>query len=196
MTMPRKQSELRKQELINIAMRQFIRQGYEKTSIRSIVCEAKGKVGMFYHHFSSKEDIYKAVLEQYNAEYIKNTKKIFEQDKEQSFSYLFECMLSALESSLSEYIDMNIDTVDTQMLTKLHNNTLISLQPIICDLLNKHINRGEISPPPGIETGLLAKFLLFGISAVIHDKAQTSIKAKNEAVKALSYRLLGITSMP
>ena len=55
--MSRKQSEMRKQELINIAMRQFIMQGYDKTSIRSIVGEAEGEIGMFYHHFASKEEI-------------------------------------------------------------------------------------------------------------------------------------------
>lgn len=176
-------------------MRQFIKQGYEKTSIRSIVSEAKGEIGMFYHHFNSKEEIFKAVLEQYNAEYIKNVKNMVEKDNDQPFSLLFDRMLSTLERSLSEYTNMNSDTADTQMLTILHYNALLSLQPIICDLISKYTKRGEISPPPGAETSLLAEFLLFGISAVIHDKAQTNINAKNEAVKALSYRLLGITTI-
>ncbi len=193
--MSRKQSEMRKQELINIAMRQFIMQGYDKTSIRSIVGEAEGEIGMFYHHFASKEEIYKVVLEQYNAQFIINTKNMVEENENQPFSQLFERILSSLESALSEYKEMNIDMVDTQMLTILHQNTLISLQPIICDLIDKYSKRGEVSTPPGIETGLLAQFLLFGISAVIHDKTQKSMKAKNEAVKALSYRLLGINTV-
>lgn len=64
------QPELRKQELVRIALRQFLQQGYEKTSVRSIVKEANGEIGMFYHHFASKEEIFEAVLEQYNIAYI------------------------------------------------------------------------------------------------------------------------------
>ena len=45
--MVRKQPEIRRQELLQIATRQFISQGYDKTSIRSIVGEVGGEIGMF-----------------------------------------------------------------------------------------------------------------------------------------------------
>lgn len=192
--MPRKQPELRKQELIDIASRQFMIQGYEKTSIRSIVGEANGEIGMFYHHFASKQEIFEAVLEQYNTEYIKKMKNLIDGKKEGSFSDLFEQILSTLEGSLSEYATMNTDTANTQMLTIIHHKTLILLLPIICDLISEYDTRGEINPPE-TETYLLAEFLLFGISAIIHDKGVKSMAAKKEAINALSYRLLGIKTM-
>jgi AcrR family transcriptional regulator len=43
--MARMKPELRKQELLEIAFRQFLQQGYEKHSIRSIVGEADGEIG-------------------------------------------------------------------------------------------------------------------------------------------------------
>ncbi len=190
--MPRKQAELRKNELLNIAMLQFLRQGYEKTSIRSIVGEANGEIGMFYHHFASKEEIFKAVLEQYNAEYIKKTKHMVEEGKAEPFAHLFERLFSAMNHALTEYRDMNTDRMDANMVTILHQNTLVSLHPIVCDLLSHYVIRGEMMPPPGVETGLLAKYLLFGISAVIHDPSKTSMEAKSHAIKVLSCRLLGI----
>lgn len=189
--MARMQPELRKQELIEIAFRQFLQQGYEKTSIRSIVGEANGEIGMFYHHFASKEEIFKTVLEKYNTEYISRIENLIRKEKEGPFIDLLEHIFSDLEGSLYEYGNMHRGKVNTQMLIILHHNTLTSLQPIFCELIQEYINRGEISPPQ-IETGLLTDFLLFGISAVIHDQGEKSIKVKEKAIKALLGRLLGI----
>ncbi|MBA1336213.1 MAG: Transcriptional regulator, AcrR family [Firmicutes bacterium] len=186
------QPELRKQELIEIAFRQFLQQGYEKTSIRSIVGEANGEIGMFYHHFASKEEIFKTVLEQYNIAYVKKIEHIISERKESSFWDLLEHILSDLESSLREYANMNQGAANTQVLMMLHQNTLISLRPIFCELIDDYIRRGEISPPE-TDTGLLTDFLLFGVSAVVHDNGEKSTEAKKEAIKALLCRLLGIT---
>jgi len=190
--MVRMQSDMRKQELMEIAFRQFLQQGYEKTSIRSIVGEAKGEIGMFYHHFASKEEIFKAVLEQYNAAYISKVESLIKKGREGTFFDLLERILSDLEGALCEYKNMSCGKVNKQMLTILHENTLIALQPIFCDLIHEYIHRGEISPPE-IEIGLLTDFLLFGISAVIHDQREKSIQAKEKAIKELLSRLLGTT---
>jgi AcrR family transcriptional regulator len=190
--MARMQPELRKQELVKIAFRQFLEQGYEKTSIRSIVKEADGEIGMFYHHFSSKEEIFEAVLEQYNIAYIEKIEHIISEGKDSSFWDLMELIFSYMDSSLDEYTKMNHGAANTQVLTMLHQKTLISLRPIFCKLIQDYIQRGEIIPPK-TETGLLTDFLLFGISAVIHYNRENDSERKKEALKALIYRLLGIT---
>lgn len=189
--MARMKPELRKQELIKIAFQQFLQQGYEKTSVRSIVGAANGEIGMFYHHFASKEDIFKAVLEQYNTAYVGKIEHIISEKKDSAFLDLLEHILLDLEGSLGEYANMNRGAVNTQVLMALHRNTLLSLKPIFYELLRDYIRRGEI-PPPKTDTGLLTDFLLFGISAVIHDEGEKSIEAKKEAVKVLSCSLLGI----
>jgi len=189
--MARMQPELRKQELVEIALRQFTQKGYEKTSIRSIVGEANGEIGMFYHYFASKEEIFNAVLEHYNNAFIARIKHIISEGKESSFLDLLELILAELEYSLDEYAKMNYGAANTQVLMMLHQNTLISLRPIFCQLVNDYIQRGEISPPE-TETGLLVDFLLFGTSAVIHNNGENSAEGKKEAIKTLLCRLLGI----
>ena len=123
--MARMQPELRKQELLEIAFRQFLRQGYEKTSIRSIVGEVNGEVGMFYHHFASKEEIFNAVLEQYNLTYIGKIGRIISEGKGSTFWELLERIFLDLEYSLDEYAGMNRGAANTQILTMLHQNTLL-----------------------------------------------------------------------
>ena len=189
--MARMQPELRKQELMDIAFRQFLQHGYEKTSIRSIVGEANGEIGMFYHHFVSKEEIFHAVLEQYNIAYIKKFEHVMREEKESCFWDLLERVLLLLESALNEYKKMNQGAADAQMLMILHQNTLMSLKPIFCELIHERIQRGEISPPQ-MDVVLLTDFLLFGISAVIHGNNEKSAEVKKEAIKKLLCRLLGI----
>ncbi|MBB2183408.1 TetR/AcrR family transcriptional regulator [Lachnospiraceae bacterium MD1] len=187
--MARMQPELRKQELIEIAFRQFLQQGYHKTSIRSIVGEAKGEIGMFYHHFSSKEEIFHEVLEQYNKQYINKVKNLIAKENKTPILELMELVFSDLEDSLYEYAHMNRGAVNKQMLTLLHQQTLLTLKPVFCDLLKERILRGEIALPE-VDIGLLTDFLLYGISAVLHDQDEKNIKAKEQAIRLLMIKML------
>ena len=54
--------EKRKQELLKIAYRMFIRKGYEETSIDEIIAEAHIAKGTYYYHFPSKEALLEEVI--------------------------------------------------------------------------------------------------------------------------------------
>ncbi len=192
--MARKQPEMRKQELLQIATRQFVTQGYEKTSIRSIVGEAGGEIGMFYHHFASKDEIFRAVLEQFNADYVREAKTIVETSGEQRFAWVFETLLTALENSIASYSEMDIQAMDAQILAILHHNTLVTLRPCIADMIDIYARKGEVAPLPGVDSNLMAEFLLSGISAVVHDRSMTDMVSKKEVIRTLSFRLLGVDS--
>jgi len=185
----RKQADLRKQELIKIAFHQFIQQGYEKTSIRSIVGEANGEIGMFYHHFSSKEEIFQAALEQYNDEFISKIKRIVTTHNELPFMELLKLVLLNLEQALNEYAHMIAETVDKQMLTIIHQDTMQKLQPIFCEILINYAQLNEISLPD-IDICLLSNFLLYGMSAIIHSPRTNKMDATMEAIQILFSRIL------
>ena len=189
--MARLQPEIRKQELIQIAFRQFLELGYAKTSIRSIVGEADGEIGMFYHHFASKEDIFKEVLETYNQQYILKIENIIRENKNEPFINLIDLLFIDLENSLYEYANMNRGSIDNQMLLVLHHQTLTAIHPLFCDLLRDYIQRQEINTPTK-DINLLADFILFGISAIIHDQAETDIKEKENTIKELVSKMLDI----
>lgn len=58
-----KAPEVRKKELIMIALELFRNNGYEKTSIEQITNKANVAKGVFYYYFSSKEEIFSACIE-------------------------------------------------------------------------------------------------------------------------------------
>ena len=74
-------------EIIEVALRLFNEQGYDKTSLREIADEIGVTKAALYYHFPSKEDIVRAALEEYTqaltelvdrAEQISNTELVDE----------------------------------------------------------------------------------------------------------------------
>ena len=60
-----KEPEVRRQEILDTAMKLFYEKGYEKTSITDIAREMGVAQGLCYRYFSSKEMIFDSALDQY-----------------------------------------------------------------------------------------------------------------------------------
>lgn len=59
---PVKKSDRTQSEIVECAYRLFLQKGYHGTSMRRIAAEVGIALGGIYNHFSSKEEIFKAVL--------------------------------------------------------------------------------------------------------------------------------------
>lgn len=59
----RVKSEARRQAIIEVAKEAFIRQGFENTSMSEIANRVGGSKATLYNYFSSKEEIFAAVME-------------------------------------------------------------------------------------------------------------------------------------
>lgn len=71
-----KKPDERKDELLEIAIKIFMEKGYENTSIKDIYAEANGSIGMFYHHFGSKEEIFEAAMDKYTDLFVEKVAEI------------------------------------------------------------------------------------------------------------------------
>ena len=69
-----------KQKIINIATKMFAEKGVDKVSIRDILREINGASGMFYYYFKSKEDLYKATVQQFIDKTISKKRQIIFDD--------------------------------------------------------------------------------------------------------------------
>ncbi|MDF2698465.1 MAG: hypothetical protein K0Q49_21 [Haloplasmataceae bacterium] len=63
-----KPPEERKQEILATSRRLFEQNGFENTKISDIVKEIGVAKGLFYYYFKSKEELIKAIIEQYKIE--------------------------------------------------------------------------------------------------------------------------------
>lgn len=183
-----KAPDVRRQELIEIALKQFLENGYEKTSVRSILKEADGEIGMFYHYFKSKNEIYEAALEDYNEKYIANLTEIVS-SAGLSFKDKLNQIFTRVPGSISEYSLMYTDKVDPQIMTILHSRTLLKIVPLFERIIFEGLERNTMNAPvPNIH--LLSQFILFGMSAIIHDIEVNSMEEKISHIKALLSKIL------
>ena len=53
----------KRDEILNAALELFLINGYDGTSIRMILERVGGEVGMFYHYFQSKQEVFNKAFE-------------------------------------------------------------------------------------------------------------------------------------
>lgn len=179
---------VRRQELIEIALRQFLIQGYEKTSVRSILKEADGEIGMFYHYFKSKNEIYEAALAFYNDIYIAKVAEIAE-DPAVCFEDKLKLIFLDLSASVSQYSTMQTSHANPEIMTVLLSKTLLRLVPLFDQVILEEITQHRVEPPIA-NTHLLSQFILFGVSAIIHDTTINSMEEKMHHAKRLIASIL------
>lgn len=61
-TLRARRAQETRQLILDAAYLLFARQGYGQTSVDSILAEAGISKGAFYHHFESKEELFRALL--------------------------------------------------------------------------------------------------------------------------------------
>jgi len=183
-----KAPDVRRQELIGIALKQFLENGYEKTSIRSILKEANGEIGMFYHYFKSKNEIYEAALENYNQKYIAKVTELVNASG-LSFEEKLNHIFSGLSGSISEYSLMYTESVNSEIMTVLLSRTLYEMVPLFESIILDGMKKNNL-PPPVPNTHLLSQFILFGMSAIIHDNEVNSMEEKFSHINALVSKIL------
>lgn len=60
-----KEAEVRREELLDIALELFLTDGYDRTAVEQITRRADVAKGTFYHYFDSKQDLLEQLVERY-----------------------------------------------------------------------------------------------------------------------------------
>ncbi|MCR5590941.1 MAG: TetR/AcrR family transcriptional regulator [Lachnospiraceae bacterium] len=149
----------KRDEIIGTAMKLFFEHGYEATSVRMIMNEVGGEIGMFYHYFKSKDMLFDCVVERF----FRNYRERFEEmisgcDTREDFVRAF---LPMYEKSMEEFGQIRGNVHWTVQLA-LHDGTLQALRPVISGLIDKW------KTADSMPSDILAGQLLYGLSATIH----------------------------
>ncbi len=168
----------KRDEIIETAMKLFFEHGYEATSVRMIMNEVGGEIGMFYHYFKSKDMLFDCVVERFFQNYMaKFENMLIGCDTREEFVGAF---LPMYEKSMEKFgqIQGNIHwTVQVAM----RDGTLESLRPLICMMINKW------SKTNSAPVDILAGQLLYGLSATIHSPEFEKMNATKKKNCILDY---------
>lgn len=152
-----KAPEVRKQEIMDCAMALFAKQGYDNTAMSHIAKELNIAVGLCYHYYASKQELYNEALIHYSRSCTEDIKAIFEKNlpltkMRQEMSKVLIDMKSKFK--YHEFFDKN-----KAFHSQLDRALAEELIPCVADYFRVLNKRGEISVS---NPEILAAFILYG----------------------------------
>ena len=159
----------KRDEIISTALRLFMENGYENTSVRMILNKVNGEVGMFYHYFKSKDELFEAAVGLYFRHYSESFGKIVA-DSSLSISDQIDRIFRLFEATSEAYLAMSGNgglhwTVELA----LREKTLDQLEPYIAIILQNAVKAGIVQQPD-LPFDELAAFLVHGIAGIVHQE--------------------------
>jgi AcrR family transcriptional regulator len=137
-------AEIRKNEIMQTALKLFLKQGYEKTSTNDIIRELGLSRGGLYHHFKSKEEILDSAISSLLLSELKNAEATFYDDKisaVEKVGYLIEFEAPAQE--MYEDIMTIIHTKDNPtLITHLLRQKLQIVTPYFVRIIEQGVKEG------------------------------------------------------
>ncbi|MBQ9333209.1 MAG: TetR/AcrR family transcriptional regulator [Lachnospiraceae bacterium] len=149
----------KRDEILDVAMHLFFEHGYEATSVRMIMNEVGGEIGMFYHYFKSKDMLFDRVVDRFFEKYREQFAELIRSSVNPSD--LIEKLMPLYERSMGEFGQIQGNMHWTVQIA-MHERTLMELRPLIASVIEKW-NIKSKRP-----ADIIAGQLLYGISATIH----------------------------
>ena len=138
-----KEPEVRRQEILDTALRLFGEKGYEKTSISDIAKAIGVAQGLCYRYFPSKEALFDSALEQY-ADILTEPFVSPGIDDSRTLRQVIEEMPSSAEPRDTKYYPVFHGTENKKFHDQLTLKVCEKMVPIVENLLQRARHRGEI----------------------------------------------------
>ncbi|MGX9756285.1 TetR/AcrR family transcriptional regulator [Clostridioides difficile] len=175
----------KRDEILKCALQLFLKNGYESTSIRMILNEVGGEVGMFYHYFSSKQELFDEALKFFMKMQGERTSKLMSHKSDtisprMKLKQLIECY----NNGMDEFSKLSDGAIHWSVLSSIHDLTLESMKPsfkiMIIEIL-KLADKKDLS-----ESKWLTPFLLKGLSGLLHDKSFAEVDKEEQMLLIIS----------
>ena len=167
----------KRDEIIAAAAKLFFTDGFEKTSVRRILDEVGGEVGMFYHYFRSKDELFDVVADrffrQYESAFARMTGEI------SSVEEFADRFLDMFETSMEQYMRIQ-GNMHWTVRSALHERTVAALIPAAEEMLQKHGYHGKYP------LDIAAAKTIAGISAAIHSQSYAAMSRAEKKELILS----------
>lgn len=180
----------KRDEILDKAILLFTQNGYEGTSVRMILQEVGGEIGMFYHYFSSKEELFDCAMKRFMQQQGELFSKLLENDHIETPKERLQTLLKTYAESMSKFRALENDTLHWSMKCTLHDLTIETMIPAVKSILNDLCT----NIANDIEIDFLAQYILKGISGLLHKEkfAVLPMTAQYEIIVKLICRTLQI----
>lgn len=140
----RKNPVERRREFIDISMELFCSKGYEQTMVQDICRKAGVAKGTFFYYFATKEDVLKAIFEQwsnqFSGEFSRRAETLGAVPKLRLF-----LQMSARENAIEPLVDKLWEEQHNEMVRQLWQRVVMqSFNPLLCEILAKGNEEGAM----------------------------------------------------
>ncbi len=165
-----------RENIIDAATKVFFKYGFERTSVKMILEEAGVVTGSFYHFFPSKEALFEAVIEKYLQAYSQRIGDILS-DETLSMDRIIDKILEELNHTSKEYyLKLQGDKLHWTVQASLHVITIETLVEPLAKALERLRKSREIESSLNVDDTSLARILIKGMEAVIHNGNDNGIE--------------------
>ncbi|MBN1797758.1 MAG: TetR/AcrR family transcriptional regulator [Spirochaetales bacterium] len=158
-----KDPEERRKEIIQTALKLFLKKGYAHTAVSEIVKNINVAQGTFYHYFKSKEDILDAIIETYitsildEIETVAGDKNLTALEKLEQISYA--------QLRVNQRFNMNLHSIKgVDIHERLIAQVVKKIVPIMADIVSEGAKAGVFNvkyPLVATEIFMVAGNMLF-----------------------------------
>ena len=182
-----KNPEVRKQEMIDTAMRLFASKGYEATSMADIAKEMQVVPGLCYRYFRSKEELYHAAVSLYAKECAAPMIEIFKRPYDSLEEVGKQVAIEFCRRDGTERYHEFFHGEGNQMFHReLEVHMIQEILPYVEDVLKMLKEKGKIHV---VDARATAEFLLHGQMPIINDDTRTP-EEKMEVLLPLCEKVL------
>ena len=156
----------KRDEIIDAATQLFFAEGFESTSVRKILGRVGGEVGMFYHYFASKEELFDVVVDRFFRQYAAEFEAMAGDVR--SPEELVDAFLPSFAAAMEKYRRV-ASGMHWTIRFALHERTVLSLIPAAEDLLRRCGYHGAYP------LDIAAAKTVAAVSAAIHSESFQSM---------------------
>lgn len=138
-----KEPEVRRQEILDTALKLFGENGYEKTSITDIAKAIGVAQGLCYRYFPSKEALFDSAVEQY-ADVLVEPFIGSEEDRNRTLRQIIEDMPFTMEERNTAYYSVFHGVENKKFHDQLSLKVCEKLVPLVEKLLQRARQKGEL----------------------------------------------------
>lgn len=184
-----KAPEVRKQEILDTAMRLFYKNGYESTSMADIAKEMHVVPGLCYRYFKSKQELFETAMDAYVEECGQKFLRVICDDKKTLIERMDDmAKLMLIQEDNSKYHNFYHKIGNEILHEQLTIKIAKYLIPSLCKEFKKLCEKGE-SHIENVE--IMTNFIMYGQIGVLSCK-DISMEEKIKQIRGFINSILGI----
>ena len=161
-----------KNRIREVGGRQIFEHGYDGTSVRGIMLEVGGEVGLFYYYYKTKDELFTDVLDHFFEPYRKDFEALAAEAKEKPYRALLR-FFSYIKREVRAFRAKYEGNMHRTVRWAIREQTLTVIEPYIEDIIRTLMTCGA---KPTMDPHTMAIFLAHGLgSCILHEDADWEI---------------------